>query len=166
MVKLCILGCFLYGSCSKSQEGSNQDKQTGIQNDALRFLNSKQYRFSTSKVDIPTVVIDRMSHRNKQLFVIGDSSEIEKISFSDARLLQNGKDIYPYHRLLHFVIVNKDQCLLVYSQGGIGRHTVVEYLQNKPHFKQVVYTTGHILADTNSIREFLKSNPQSNFVTY
>ncbi len=149
-----ILCSFLLFSCMGTKSESN------IQNEALVFLNKKEYKCSANKSDIPNIVIDSISSLNKEVFKIGDSNDTKKISFSDMRLLtEDGKDVYEYKRKLHFVLVSDTACLLVYTEGGVGTHDVVDYLKYKGEYKHVRYTTTDVLSDTVKLGIFLRNNP-------
>jgi hypothetical protein len=128
--------------------------ENNMKNEALDFLKKKKYHYSISKSDIPDVVIDSISSINKEPFKIGDSTDMGKISFSDARLGN-----YEYKRKLHFVLVNDTACLLAYTEGGLGTHDVVDYLKYKGEYKHVRYVTTDVLSDTIKLGNFLRKNP-------
>jgi hypothetical protein len=132
-----------------------------MKNEVLNFLEKKNYLYSTSKLDIPDIVIDSISSINKEPFKIGDSTDVGKISFSDVRLLtQDGKDTFEYKRKLHFVLLNDTLCLIAYIEGGIGTHDVVDYFQYKGKYKHVRYSTTEVLSDTNKLSKYLQNNPK------
>lgn len=132
-----------------------------MQVSALDFLMSKNYKYSTSKSDIPNTVLDSISCINKESFKIGDSTDSGKISFSDARLFtSNGEDIYEYKRKLHFVLVNDTTCLIAYTEGGLGTHDVIDFIKYKGVFSHTRYVTTNILNDTIKLESYLKSVPK------
>ncbi len=128
-----------------------------MNNEVLDFLNKKEYKYSVNKSDIPVIVIDSISSLNKEPFKVGDSNDIGKISFSDARLLKEGKDIYEYKRKLHFVLVNDTFCLIAYTEGGLGTHDVIDFIQYQGGFNHTRYVITNILNDTIKLERYLKS---------
>lgn len=117
---------------------------------ALGFLMSKNYIFSTSKEKIPGIIIDSLGHINHEVFGIGDNTDTNKISLSDAIL-----NDYKYKRKLHFLLVNDTLCLITYTEGGVGSHDIVDYVRYKGQFEHSRYTTTDILDDTIKLRSYL-----------
>lgn len=151
---ICMVCFLLFFSCTSSKT-ENKTK-----NEVLVFLEEKEYKHSVYKSDIPPIIMDSLSSINKEPFTIGDNTDTEKISFSDARILDhNGNDIYEYNKKLHFTLVNDSFCSLVYTEGGEGTHDVVDYFQYKGKYKHIRYSTTDILADTIKLRNFLEENP-------
>ena len=149
-----IMGLLILLGCMDIQKEGNSK----IPISALDFLLSKKYKYSTSKYDIPNTVVDSISIINKEFFKIGDSTDAGKISFSDARLFtSNGEDIYEYKRKLHFVLVNDTVCLIAYTEGGLGTHDVIDFIQYKGGFNHTRYVTTNILNDTIKLESYLKS---------
>ena len=133
--------------------------ESKMNNEVLDFLDKKEYKYSVNKSDIPVIVIDSISSLNKEPFKVGDNKDIGKISFSDARLLKKGEDIYEYKRKLHFVLISDTACLLAYTDGGVGTHDVIDYLKYKGQYRHIRYTTTDILSDTVKLSIFLRCNP-------
>lgn len=154
MKTIYILYSFLLLSCMSIKP---EDK---MHNEVLDFLNEKKYRYSANKLDIPSAVIDSISRINNVPFKIGDSTNVGQISFSDARLLEgDGKDKYEYSRKLHFVLVSDTLCLIAYTEGGVGSHNIIDYIQYKGKYKHIRYITTEALNDTIKLGSFLRKNP-------
>jgi hypothetical protein len=135
-------------------------QESKMKNDVLDFLDAKEYRFSTNKLDVPSIALDSVSKINGEAFLIGDSTDAGKINLSDSHLFtSDGKDRYPYRRKLHFVLVGDSTCLLVYTEGGFGTHDVIDYLQYKGQYSHLRYETTDILDDTVKLRQYLQRNP-------
>ncbi len=147
---LLIIVFILFGSMRFQKEGN-----CNMDNYILNFLEAKKYTYSTKKSDIPKVVFDRIGNLNHESFKIGDSSDIGKISFSDASL--GG---YEYKRKLHFTLFNDTFCLIAFTEGGIGTHDVIYFVQYKGVFRHIKYVTTKILSDTIKLKHYLKSNPK------
>lgn len=122
---------------------------------ALDFLESKKYTYSEKKSDIPSVVADSIGSINHEPFKIGDSADIGKISFSDVSLGE-----YEFKRKLHFTLVSDTFCLIAYTEGGIGTHDVIDFVQYKGVFRHMRYVTNSILSDTVKLKNYLKSDPK------
>lgn len=137
----------------------NTKPDNEMQNEILEFLKEKKHRYSANKLDIPRVVIDSFSSVNNSPFKIGDSTNVGQISFSDARLLEDGKDKYEYNKKLHFILVSDTICLIAYTEGGVGTHDVVDYIQYKGKYKHIRYVTTETLLDTVRLEKFLLKNP-------
>ena len=150
IVLLILLGCM----------DIHKGKNSKMQINALSFLISKNYKYSTSKSDIPNIVLDSISIINKESFKIGDKTDIEKISLSDTRLFKsNGEDIYEYKKKLHFVLVNDTICLIAYTEGGLGIHDVIDFIQYRGEFNHERYVTTNVLNDTIKLASYLKNLP-------
>ncbi|MEZ4776015.1 MAG: hypothetical protein R3D00_22750 [Bacteroidia bacterium] len=157
METIYIFCSLLLFSCTGTGTGTGTGtKSESEMNEVLDFLNKKEYRYSVNKSDIPRIVMDSISSINNEFFTIGDSTDEGKISFSDARLFKNGKDIYEYIRELHFTLVSDTACLLVYREGGEGSHDVIDYLKYKGEYTHVRYITTDILSDTVKLGIFLR----------
>jgi hypothetical protein len=152
MIKnLVYIGClfFLCNCTNKTVEQNNMK-----QNEILSFLNFKRYTFHTNKSEIPIIVIDSISSINKELFIIGDSLDIDKISFSDASL-----GTHEYKRKLKFALISDSICLIVYTEGGVGTHDVIDFMKYNRNYKHIRYMTNKISNDTVQLRNYLKGNP-------
>ncbi|MGN6399453.1 MAG: hypothetical protein ACTHMD_03300 [Flavisolibacter sp.] len=122
MKKIILICLILLGCTSKSLKTMRANRYCN----ALGFLTSKNYIFSTSKSDLPVIVIDSLSRINSEAFEIGDSKTANKINLSNAWL-----DGHEYKRKLHFALVSDTFCLISYTEGGIVSHDVVDYLKYK-----------------------------------
>ena len=147
---LLIIVFILFGSMRFQREDNCY-----MNNYILNFLESKKYTYSQKKSDIPKVVLDRIGNLNHEYFKIGDSADIGKISFSDASL--GG---YEYKRKLHFTLLNDTFCLIAFTEGGIGTHDVIYFIQYKGAFRHIKYVTTKILSDTIKLKKYLKSYPK------
>lgn len=146
-----ILCAFLLLSCTRTTQVEK------MRFDVLDFLNDKRFRFSTNKLDIPSVVIDSLSRFNGAPFEIGDRTNEGQISLSDARLFEEDAKVgYVYSRKLHFVLVSNDICLISYTEGGVGTHDVVDYVHFKGNYKHVRYASTEVLNDTVKLGAFLR----------
>ena len=145
MKNICILLLCLLSNCIKLEN----EKASEI----LEFLNKKKYKYSVIKSDIPAVVVDSLSNI-EEIFKIGDNTELTKISFSDVRVLVNGVDIHKYNKKLHFILLGDTVCLLVYREGGVGIHDVVDYVKYKGNYKHIRHETFNILDDTVKLGNF------------
>lgn len=119
------------------------------------FLNTHNYRYSSSKSDVPESVIDSLGKINGKSFKLGDSTDADKISFSDAKI----EGMYEYDTRLNFMLFNDTTCLLVYTEGGIGTHDVVDYFRYRGKYVHIRYTTADILSDTIQLRQYLELSP-------
>lgn len=124
-------------------------------NEALDFLKSRKYAFSTEKSAIPLIVIDSIGSVNHAPFRIGDSSDVGNINLSDLWMRGSAE----YSRKLNFVLVGDTSCLISYVEGGSGTHDVIDYIQYKGTFRHMRYKLGPVLNDTIELREFLEGAP-------
>ncbi len=141
--------CLIFLSCSNT---NSKPYETSKYCNALDFLLSRNYTYSTSKATIPSIVIDSLSQINKEVFKIGDIYDTSKINLSDATL--GG---YEYKRKLNFVLVNDSVCLLAYTEGGLGTHDVVDFINYKGKLTHTRYITTSLLNDTNKLNNFLRN---------
>ena len=91
----------------------------------LDFINHQSYKISRNKKDIPNRFLNFLKNYNKDDYRIGDSNDSDSISVTDVVI--TGKDVY--NKQLEFLLINQDTLLLVYIQGGTGKHWVVDYLE-------------------------------------
>lgn len=124
-------------------------------NEELNFIFSRNFTLQLDKSKIPPCIIDSLSVINQEKFEIGDSSNEDEISFSDVVLDNNHK----YNKRLNFMLLGDSICLIVYTEGGVGTHDVVDYIQYKGVFTHKRYMTDGMLTDTTKLKEYLMSNP-------
>jgi len=154
---LCLMWLF---SCSDGESDLTLDKEV-IQpnNDVIRFLKNSGYKYSVYSSDIPQDVMNHLSEIQGEPFKIGDCSSVDRISFSDMRVLKGEEDTYEYSKMLHFVLVTDTACLLAYTEGGVGTHHVVDYVTYRGRYTHTRYLTLKDVSDTGKLREYLQSNP-------
>lgn len=151
-IKFALVLCALVFFNCESRKSVQEQKPTIVENEVLRFVNKKKHRFSRKKQDIPIEIKDSLQN----YYTMGDSSDIEKISFSDARLsYADGKPMYPYDSKLNYVLFDIDACLISYTKGGIGKYDVIEYFDLGKKYNHVKYETSEIIEDTLSLKVFL-----------
>lgn len=124
-------------------------------NSPLNFVNSKNYHYTTNKKDIRSSIIDSLKQFNDGKYYLGDSSEANEINLTDVGI----PGLYRYDKFLHFALVNGSVCLLVYTQGGRGAHTVVDFVQDGNQFICSRYRTLEKIADVKTLKIFLETNP-------
>ena len=150
MKLLCIVYALLFLGCV-----SIHKKHTGG-NETIVILEKEFYNYSTSKNDIPKIVIDSLSSLDGSPFKIGDHTDKGKFDFSDAHIEGENK----YERELYFVLLSDSFCMLTYKQGGIGVHNVVDFLKYKGEFRHIRYRTLEDVSDTTLLKGFLQGNPR------
>lgn len=154
---LCFMWLF---SCSDGESDLTPDKKIIQPNrDVIQFLDNGGYKYSVYSSDIPRDVLNHLSEFQEEPFKIGDCNSLDKISFSDIRVLKGGEDTYEYSRMLHFVLVMDTACLLAYTERGVGAHYVVEYVTYSGRYTHTRYLTLKDVSDTGKLREYLQSNP-------
>jgi hypothetical protein len=124
-------------------------------NDSLiSFIENSECICYYSKEFIPPHLVDSLSKINGEKFEIGDSSDLRDINFSDIDL-----DIYKFNRMLHFICISKNNYLLLYKQGGIGTHEVLDYFNfNEPYIHKRVLIIESIETKESLIKYLKKSN--------
>lgn len=147
-----LLGCF----SSETQEKPNDRV---ILHDVVAFLSSDGRRYSVNATDIPQSAIDYLGRRYQDTFVIGDSSHYWETTYSDVHISESGEKVYQYQRMLHFVLLSDTACLIAYTQGGVGAHSVVDYLAHEDLSTHTRYTTLENIDDTMKLRRYLESGP-------
>lgn len=148
-----LLGCV---------DSATQDQPINevVLSDAVAFLNSDTYTYSVSAADVPQGVIDYLRRQYRDTFMIGDQSDYGKTTFSDVHMVEIEKSAFMYRRMMHFVLLNDTACLIAYTQGGVGVHSVVEYFRLADPMTHTRYVTLQTIDDTNKLREYL-AQPKS-----
>lgn len=137
-------------SCSSKKEAYKLQKP---EPSVLTFLKSKSYRISFRKQDIPDFVVDSLGKINGGPFVPGDRFDEPNFNFADVHFNDS-----MYRVRLNLLLVNDTACLLVYTEGGIGKHDVVDYFNYDEEFKHWRYTAAEELKDTTKLREYLQTD--------
>lgn len=138
-------------SCKSTKMANNSNDY----NDALSFVNSNKFYYTTNKEDIQKPVMDSLKQFNGGKYYLGDSSDTNEIHLTDAGI----PGPYRYDKFLHFALLNDSICLLVYTQGGKGAHIVVDFIQNKSQFVCSRYKTLEKISDVRTLKVFLVTNP-------
>lgn len=138
---------------------NNENKTKVIMNtqQIINFVNSGKYKKSFLKSDIPEEIIDFLTKLNGNQFEIGDSTEIESINFSDVILLDSlGKPMYKYNKEIIFILQNQNNCLIVYREGGLGTHEVVDYFYTSDKIYHIHHKTPKIIQNEVDLVDFLQ----------
>lgn len=147
MVWVTVICVVLY-SCSLSCEHSEHKVHESHDSEALHFLASKNYIYSTNSESIPGIVEQGIADFNQAEFYIYDTSvahmDSSRFRISDA-----------YTRTLRFFIRNDSLCLLSYTEGGIGTHSVIDFVKYKGGFRLTRYTPTDDIDDTIKLARVL-----------
>jgi len=155
-----ICALFLVGLLSCIESATiDQTVSDAFQNDAVAFLDSDTYAYSVNAEDVPQGVIDYLRREYQDSFVIGDRSDYGKTNFSDVHMSESGKSVFAYRRMMHFLLLSDTACLIAYTQGGVGVHTVVDYFRLADPKTHSRYVTLESIDDTIKLREYLESCP-------
>lgn len=138
------LMCFCLFSCGQSEHKVHELYDS----DALHFLASKNYYYSTNSHAIPGIVKQGIADFNQTEFYIYDTSvahmDSSKFMISDM-----------FTRTLNFFVRNDSLCLLSYTEGGIGSRTVIDFVKYKGGFRLSRYTPVDYVDDTTILARVL-----------
>jgi len=134
-----------------------------IKNKNISFIDSN-YTISSRKKDIPKLLLNYIRKTAKNDFNIADSTEIDKVTFSDATInikyinKKPQKYNIKYNKLLYFVAFDSDTYILSYRTAGISSHNVLKIFNYKDSLSCIEeYRTNEIINDIEHVKIFLSN---------
>lgn len=143
---LMILISLALSACQPTQ---HKVVDRAVDSEALRFLESSNHIYSTSKKTIPGIVKYGISEFEGYEFRVGDINDLGKINLSD--VIMPGDS---FRQRLNFVLKNDSFCLISYTRGGIGTHDIVDFVRYQG-FKLMRYTSIKHIKDTTALASAL-----------
>ena len=157
----------IFYKCNFNMNSNKIDDKGDLEGEILKFVKTNQFKTVSLKSDIPNYIFEIIKKSHDSTFIIADSSEYNQVSFSDAKLSGSGVENYKYNKLIKFVLFNKDNFIMVYTEGGIGTHDAVIYYCEENQNEYLLYRTPKMINNLNDLREFIEEGDiVGNLITY
>lgn len=119
----------------------------------VSFVKNGDYEYSLEKEVLPKAISDTLVFMNGAGFCLGNKIDSLFINLSDA-----SDEHSFYNSALNFIMYNDREYLIVYSKGGIGVSSIVDYFSLSDQIVHKRYVTEKLVTDTIKLKEFLGIN--------